>query len=79
MIALAGDVFDRLSMENQEVVTLEKKVFFLADYVFDKNLANRGNVKQKYTYVLIPQLEEGVEKWEGKMKMFRSFVENATS
>ena len=54
MIALAGDVFDKLSMENKEVVTLEKKVFFLADYVFDKQLANRGNARQKYTYVLIP-------------------------
>ena len=60
MIALAGDVFDRMSMENKEVVTLSKKIFFLADYVFDKNLANKGGAKLKYMFALIPQTEEGV-------------------
>ena len=77
MIALAGDVFDRMSLENKEVITLKKKVFFLADYVFDKNLANKGGAKLKYTFALIPKTEKGIKTWEGKMQMLKDLVEDS--
>ena len=67
MIAMAGDVFDRMSLEKKEVITLKKKVFFLADFVFDKRLTNKGGVKQKYTFALIPKTEQGIKRWKGKM------------
>ena len=35
MVAIACDTYDRVASENREVVILEKKAAFLADYVWD--------------------------------------------
>ena len=53
MIATACDTYDRVSSENREINSLQKKVTFLADYVFDSDTAQFG-YKTKYIFTMKP-------------------------
>ena len=82
MIAIASDTYDRISSENREIESLQKKVYFLADYVGDtkfSRIARRGKLKKKFIFTLTPKIadrEKGHE-WEGKVSTFRKTVKKA--
>ena len=62
MIAVAGNTYDRVSSGDREILTLRKKVYFLADYVFDwlgGRLAG-GSPKYRYMYMIEPQVDIGI-------------------
>lgn len=78
MISIAADTYDRVASENREIGSLQKKVMFLADYVFDTGLPGFG-YKKRFIYNVskVKKDERGKRKWEGKIAMFKDAIANA--
>ena len=60
MISIASDTYDRISSENRETEALQKKVMFLADYVFDSDFGSvgKGKLRRKFIFTLVPKKDD---------------------